>query len=577
MSLTMTLGKRIALGIAIMLALMVVVGMAGYLGLDRVSKVTAFYGDINEFQRIVASIKGDTDQYVMALYSGITEQAEQGFKGAVVQLDHAMEMVGKIKEHSIVDAEEKKKLDLSKEDLRRYKKNMAEYAQSEKTKHQLALEIDSLYEPLLKKIEAGSLWIDELILNLKLLRGFVNAYTNKSTDENWDSVEKNLSNLNESLKVWKGKVESSDKLRPVAEEIEAQRQYFQSKLQQFKEQVMNQRNYADRMNVYKNNLNGVCGELGQMSVQNLKTQSRFSLRMIFGFILGALLFGSFYAVISIRKIVGKINAVIDGINSGAEQVAYATEQVAAASHSLAEGASEQAASLEETSSSLEEMSAMTQNNATNANQAKIMMGEAKDVVNRVEKHMAEMDGAILNITRSSEETGKIIKTIDEIAFQTNLLALNAAVEAARAGEAGAGFAVVADEVRNLAMRATESARNTAVLIGDTTNAVKVGKDLTLATREAFQENIAITGRVDQLVDEIASASTEQAQGIDQVNRAVSEMDKVVQQNAAHAEQSAAAAGEMNAQAGEMKAFVNELLALVEGSGGVKDETVDDIL
>ena len=157
MSLTMTLGKRIALGIAIMLALMVVVGLAGYTGLDRVMKVTAFYGDVNEFQRIVASIKGDTDQYVMALYSGMTEQGEQGFKGAVVQLAHAMEMVGKIKEHSIVDAEEKKNLDLSKEDLRRYKKNMAEYAQSEKIKSQLALEIDSLYEPLLKKIEAGSL------------------------------------------------------------------------------------------------------------------------------------------------------------------------------------------------------------------------------------------------------------------------------------------------------------------------------------------------------------------------------------------------------------------------------------
>ncbi len=314
-----------------------------------------------------------------------------------------------------------------------------------------------------------------------------------------------------------------------------------------------------------------------MSIQTLKAQSRFSLRMIFGFILGALCFGSFYAVISIRKIVGKINAVIDGINSGAEQVAYATEQVAAASHSLAEGASEQAASLEETSSSLEEMSAMTQNNATNANQAKIMMGEAKEVVNRVEKHMADMDGAILNITRSSEETGKIIKTIDEIAFQTNLLALNAAVEAARAGEAGAGFAVVADEVRNLAMRAAESAKNTAVLIGDTKKAVEVGNQLTLATQEAFHENITITGRVDQLVDEIASASTEQAQGIDQVNRAVSEMDKVVQQNAAHAEQSAAAAGEMNAQAREMKTFVNELLVLVEGAGTVGDEMENDDL
>ena len=177
--------------------------------------------------------------------------------------------------------------------------------------------------------------------------------------------------------------------------------------------------------------------------------------------------------------------------------------------------------------------------------------------------------------KNSEETEKIIKTIDEIAFQTNLLALNAAVEAARAGETGAGFAVVADEVRNLAMRASESADNTATLIGGTIKAVKAGNQLTLATKEAFQENISITGRVHQLVEEIASASTEQAEGIDQVNRGIGEMDRVVQQNAANAEQSAGAAGEMNGQAKEMKAFVNDLLVLVAGGSDDKHESEED--
>lgn len=255
--------------------------------------------------------------------------------------------------------------------------------------------------------------------------------------------------------------------------------------------------------------------------------------------------------------------VIEGVDSGAEQVFNATLQVTSASQSLAEETSEQAASLEETSSTLEEMASMTRGNAEHANQARGMMVEAQGIVRKVEKHMADMAIAIENITRSSQETGAIIKTIDEIAFQTNLLALNAAVEAARAGEAGAGFAVVADEVRNLAMRAAESAKNTATLIGYTINAVKAGNELTSATKEAFQKNISITDRVYQLVEEISAASTEQSQGINQVNKAINEMDRVVQQNAPRAEQLASAAAETNSQAREMKSFVNDLVVLVE--------------
>ena len=176
-----------------------------------------------------------------------------------------------------------------------------------------------------------------------------------------------------------------------------------------------------------------------------------------------------------------------------------------------------------------------------------------------------MADAILEITKSSEETGKIIKTIDEIAFQTNLLALNAAVEAARAGEAGAGFAVVADEVRNLAMRAADAAKNTTDLIENTIKAVKRGNELTQTTQEAFKENMAIAQKVGSLVDEISAASNEQSQGIEEINRAVTEMDKVVQQVAANAEESASASEEMNAQAEEMQSFVGELVDMVGGS------------
>jgi len=274
------------------------------------------------------------------------------------------------------------------------------------------------------------------------------------------------------------------------------------------------------------------------------------------------LFLGIYLPLSISR---ALNRVIAGLTDGAGQVSSAAGQVSASSQALAEGTAEQAASLEETSSSIEEMSSMTKHNADSANQAKAMTVEATMVVGKVNEQMIDMAAAVAEITRSSEETGKIIKTIDEIAFQTNLLALNAAVEAARAGEAGAGFAVVADEVRNLAMRASEAAKNTNNLIDNTIKAVRKGNELTTATQEAFRENADISRKIGQLVEEIAAASEEQSRGISQVNLAVSEMDKVTQSTAANAEESSAAAEELNAQAEQMKVLVGDLVAVVGGN------------
>lgn len=171
------------------------------------------------------------------------------------------------------------------------------------------------------------------------------------------------------------------------------------------------------------------------------------------------------------------------------------------------------------------------------------------------------------ISRASEATAKIIKTIDEIAFQTKLLALNAAVEAAQAGEVGAGFAVVADEVRNLAMRAADAARNTADLIEGTVIKVNDGAGIVNRAKGVFAEVATSATKVAALVGEIANASSEQARGVEQINMAVSELDKVVQKNVSNAEESAAASEEMNAQAEQMKLVVAELTALVNGNAG----------
>ena len=266
-----------------------------------------------------------------------------------------------------------------------------------------------------------------------------------------------------------------------------------------------------------------------------------------------------------RAITKPINQIIAGLTEGASQVASASGQVSAASQSLAEGATEQAAGLEETSSSLEEMSSMTKQNADNAQQANTLAAEARNAAKGGAESMQRMSKAIDDIQKSSDETAKIIKVIDEIAFQTNLLALNAAVEAARAGEAGKGFAVVAEEVRNLAMRSAEAAKNTANMIEESVKNSKNGVEISNEVSKALDEIVGGIAKTTDLIGEIAAASQEQAQGIDQVNTAVAQMDKVTQQNAANAEESASASEELSAQAETMQGVVEELVALVEGA------------
>ena len=286
--------------------------------------------------------------------------------------------------------------------------------------------------------------------------------------------------------------------------------------------------------------------------------------LIIVFVVCGLILGLTIAIALTRSITKPINFIIQGLKDSSEQITSASSEVSSASQSLAEGSSEQAASLEETSSSVEEMASMTKQNADNSDQANRLTNETNDVVKSAAESMAQLNQSTEEIFTASQETQKIIKSIDEIAFQTNLLALNAAVEAARAGEAGAGFAVVADEVRNLAARSAEAAKSTAELIGWTVDKVSTSREVAAQSLSAIETVVEKSSKAGELVGEISAASQEQSNGIGQINIAVSEMDKVTQQNAANAEESAAAAEELYAQAEVMNEYVGDLSALVSG-------------
>jgi len=255
------------------------------------------------------------------------------------------------------------------------------------------------------------------------------------------------------------------------------------------------------------------------------------------------------------------------VSIAAEQVASASNQISSGSQSLAQGASEQAGSLEEVSSSLQEMSSMTKQNAANAKEARSLSEGARISTERGVDSMKRLTTAIDKIKASADETAKIVKTIDEIAFQTNLLALNAAVEAARAGDAGKGFAVVAEEVRNLAMRSAEAAKNTANLIEGSVKNAEGGVAINQEVIKNLEEINEQVKKVSEVMAEIAAASDQQSQGIDQINTAVEQMNQVTQQAAANSEESASAAEELSGQSEELLNLVSAFrLTGANGSG-----------
>ncbi len=252
-----------------------------------------------------------------------------------------------------------------------------------------------------------------------------------------------------------------------------------------------------------------------------------------------------------------LNTTMTTLNQSADQVASGSDQVSSGAQALSQGATEQASSVEELAASINDISNRINENAHGAETASKKSDMVSEIAGEGNRRMQDMLSAMADISNSSGEIGKIIKTIEDIAFQTNILALNAAVEAARAGSAGKGFAVVADEVRDLASKSAEASKNTAVLIENSLAAVENGRRIADETAGALEKVVSGIQEATDMMDSIARASREQADAITQITVGIDQISSVVQTNSATSEESAAASEELSSQAQIMKDLVRK--------------------
>jgi methyl-accepting chemotaxis protein len=589
------LSAKMALGFGAIVAVALVLGLTGWYGISRLANTFSMTRAGNECLNLTNStglLRREFAIQGFAVAAGQTQNAAEKWQ---VAYQHMVDAMDSLRSRSGLPRRHRETLESALQSAHEYEQAFGLQKESQSIKDEsfarwgkigweITGEIQTVLEEVIAPAQqrarasnntaAMSRWarisesLDrDFVEPFLLLRVYAVYLAKTDADKQWEGFQKQLATVKEGLSGWRALVGGNAELEAVASQFGRHiADYEQSGIAYYN--GVSKRREADRMMASSaaaimSSIQSIEeGLSGDMEAITSRTNALMLIMTIIGILAGITL-----AFVITRSIVGPLNRIIKGLGEGSDQVASASEQLSGSSQQMSEGASEQASSLEEVSSSLEEMSSMTKQNAGNSQQVNGLMEETKSLVGKGQESMGALSGAINEIKDSSDATARIIKTIDEIAMQTNLLALNAAVEAARAGEAGRGFAVVAEEVRNLAQRSAEAAKNTAELIE--TSQLNSEKGVTVAqdTNAAITAIAESSSKVAGLVAEIAAASSEQSQGIDQINTAVAQMDQVTQTNAANAEESASASEELAGQAQSLNGMIAELVSLIGATDG----------
>jgi len=597
-----TLASKMYGGFAVIIAIAAGLGFSGWLGVTQVRgqmNTYAQWGDVDMVMNEDVTQRILLLDNMLARYRSIpSEENLKTLHHAIDQADGGVEswteQIGGRPELLLVAEDAKQHLHIYRQAVGTYQASLEARSQIQATWDRLIAdslaELETVMQDVIDPAKAQAetdrdiptmvRWADiDMVMNEAVIANALKLqlaghdYAVSGAAETWNAFQDAAKTLTEGLAQWQQTLAGQPELEHTAASIAARVQEYMSLSDRLRTELANQQRLgqdlqtsgAALLSKLETCMEEVIDPAKDAAITAASSTQKRSATISLGLSLFGIFVGTVLALVITRGVVKPINRIIATLNQGSAEVAAASSQVSAASQALAEGATEQAAGLEEASAGLQEMASMTRQNGASIQQANTLAAETRQAAQAGAASMDRMNSAIHEIEKGSDETARILKVIDAIAFQTNLLALNAAVEAARAGEAGKGFAVVAEEVRNLAMRSAEAAQNTSRMIEESVRNSRNGVEIAAEVATVLDTIVQSVGATAGLVGEIATSSDRQTQGIDQVNTAITQIDQVTQMNAGSAEESASASEQLNAQAESMNDVVHQLVALVNGA------------